>query len=58
MSVSGAEVAMVCAGTVEAPNSVASSDGTVEITFLLMEVEIREEVLLQESFARTAATSG
>jgi hypothetical protein len=56
MSLSGAEVAVVCAGTAEEPNGVASSESSVEMTFLLMEVEIREDNLLQESFARTAAT--
>jgi hypothetical protein len=47
MSLSGAEVAMVCAGAAEEPKVAASSESSVEITFLLMEVEIREEDLWQ-----------
>lgn len=60
MSLSGAEVAMLCAGTDEEPKCAALSDSSVKMTFLLMEFEIREDELWQsgcKSRSRAAATS-
>jgi hypothetical protein len=45
MSLSGAEVAVVCAGNAEEPNGAARTESSVEMTFLLMDVEIREDEL-------------
>jgi hypothetical protein len=47
MSLSGAEVAAAWAGNAEELRGAARSESSVEMTFLLMKVEIREDDRLQ-----------
>jgi hypothetical protein len=61
MSLSGAEVALACAGNAEEPNGAARTESSVEMTFLLMDVEIRDDDLRHsgcKSRSRAAGTSG